>query len=99
MWCSINTHTHTLSLSLADGTPEGVDFPRQSQMVNVPAGSNIRQDFPLTIPINDDMINEATEIFLALVEASENTSNNAEAPVILYPNGSLAIGRIVDDDG
>ena len=87
------------SLSLADGTPAGVDFPLTSQRVDVPAGNNLREDLFLTVPINDDMINEATEIFLIFVEASEETSNNYSAPVILYPNGPLAIGRIIDDDG
>ena len=69
------------------------------QEVTIPASQNLRDDFTASIPITNDGINEALEGFLILVETSEATSVNTEAPVIIYRNDGLTIGLIVDDDG
>ena len=69
------------------------------QEITIPASPNIRDDFTASIPITNDNINEALEGFLILVETSEATSDNAEAPLIIYRNDGLTIGLIVDDDG
>ena len=75
------------------------DFPRMAQEITIPAAANIREDFTASIPITNDNINEALEGFLLLVETSEDTSTNTEAPIIVYRNDGLTIGLIVDDDG
>ena len=75
------------------------DFPKDVTMVTIPAGAGISQDFPVSIPINLDNINEAAEGFLILVETSQQTSVMAEAPIINYARDGLAIGLIADDDG
>jgi hypothetical protein len=74
------------------------DFPRMVQEITIPASQNLRDDFTASIPITNDGINEALEGFLILVETSEATSVNTEAPVIIYRNDGLTIGLIVDDD-
>ena len=70
-----------------------------AQRLTIPASDNLDNDFVVSIPINNDRINEATEDFLILIEASETTANMAEAPLINYERDGLTIGRIVDDDG
>ena len=75
------------------------DFPRMAQEITIPAADNLRDDFTASIPITNDNINEALEGFLILVETSEDTSTNTEAPIIIYRNDGLTIGLIVDDDG
>ena len=75
------------------------DFPKNVTMVTIPAGVGIRRDFPVSIAINLDNINEAAEGFLILVETSQETSVMAEAPIINYARDGLAIGLIADDDG
>ena len=75
------------------------DFPRMVQEITIPAASNLRDDFTASIPITNDNINEALEGFLILVETSQDTSTNTEAPIIIYRNDGLTIGLIVDDDG
>lgn len=68
-------------------------------MVTIPAGDSIRNDFSVSVPINDDIINEANEGFLILVETAEETSVMPEAPIITIRRDGLAIGLITDDDG
>ena len=53
----------------------------------------------MSIPINSDMINEAREGFLILIETSEETASLPEVPLIIYVNDGLTIGVIRDDDG
>lgn len=65
----------------------------------IPAANNLREDFFVSIPINNDLINEAREGFLILIETSERTANLPEAPLITYTNDGLTIGIIRDDDG
>jgi hypothetical protein len=75
-----------------------IDFPRTPVRVNISAGNDINANFGGSITILDDTKNEAPEIFLLLVEISEETSNAAEAPIITFVNEGLSIARIVDED-
>ena len=87
-------------LTAVDSTLGGRrDFPQMSQKITIPAAENFHEDFTASIPITNDNINEALEGFLILVETSEATSTNTEAPIIIYRNDGLTIGLIVDDDG
>ena len=74
------------------------DFPRQPVFITIPASTDFRRNFAGSVAINDDGINEDSEIFLLLVETDEATANNPEAPSILTPGNGLSIARIVDDD-
>ena len=66
----------------------------------MPAGSDLRQEFPLSIAINgNDTKNEPTEIFLIKVELSGATASNPKAPIVNFLNDGLTLGVIVDDDG
>ena len=67
--------------------------------ITIPASENLQDDFIVPIPITNDDLVEISEGFVILVETSEATSLNREAPVIMYPNDGLTIGIIVDDDG
>ena len=74
------------------------DFPRQSQELIIDPSPTLSDDFIVSIPINNDDINEAQEAFLIRLEVSDDTLNMAEAPSILLRNEGLTIGIIVDED-
>ena len=78
---------------------ETLDFPRQPVTVTIPPSDVTRRDFQGSVSIEIDIINEPEEIFLLLVEPTEETANDAEAPNIIFENNGLTIARIVDDDG
>ncbi|CAI8009050.1 hypothetical protein GBAR_LOCUS6129 [Geodia barretti] len=85
----------------ADGVnraEETLDFPRQPVTVTIPPSDVTRRDFQGSVSIEIDIINEPEEIFLLLVEPTEDTANDAEAPNIIFENNGLTIARIVDDD-
>jgi hypothetical protein len=77
---------------------ETVDFPRQPVTITIPPSNVLGRDFQGSVSIEIDMINEPDEIFLLLVEPTEDTANDAEAPNIIFENNGLSIARIVDDD-
>ena len=76
-----------------------MDFPRQPVTITIPPSNILGRDFQGSVSIEIDMINEPDEIFLLLVEPTEDTANDAEAPNIIFENNGLSIARIVDDDG
>ena len=74
------------------------DFPQQTVSITIPASTRLSRNFRASVAISDDNINEASEIFLLLVQPAEETANDPEAPSILTAGGGLTIARIVNDD-
>lgn len=94
----LDVHIHFRNEFIPDEENGRKDFDNTIQELVVPSGI-ATVDYSVSIPINNDLINEADEGFLVVVRANENKSDPQDTAELEYIGEGVTLAIISDDDG